>query len=86
MEHPKTQGRKVGVYDRPASADRARYIRAVVFVIAIVVGVIGLVTYVMSQADRRSSVTNARTAEMRELRASLTHDNAALFLQQQRHA
>lgn len=74
MEKLKTPSRKVGVYDRPASADRARYIRAVVYVIAIALGVIGLVAFLMSQANGRSAVTNARTAEMRDFPTPLTHD------------
>jgi hypothetical protein len=69
MEEPKTLRRKVGVYDRPASADRARYIRAVIYVIAIVLGVIGLVFFLMSEADRPSTVTSARPTEQQQLHA-----------------
>lgn len=39
-EPPESPARKaVGVYDRPAKADRARYVRIVVIVVAIVVSV-----------------------------------------------
>jgi ABC-type uncharacterized transport system permease subunit len=89
MEKPEPRSRKVGIYDRPASADRARYIRAVVLVIAIVLGVIGLVAFFNSQADRRSSGTNARMAEMRALKASLTSQHELKLASpsfQERHA
>ena len=56
MSEPNRQPRKVGVYDRPANADRPRYVRRLVSVVAIVFALISIVYFLLWRtADARTT-------------------------------
>jgi hypothetical protein len=47
MNEPNRQPRKVGVYDRPANADRPRHVRRLVYVVAIVMVIISILYFLL---------------------------------------
>ena len=63
MSEQNRRARKVGVYDRPANADRPSYVRRLVYVLPIAIAVIGILYFLLWRtADARTTWLPPSTA------------------------